>query len=152
MKKQNLIDVEVAPEIKKYLTFTTDEKNGGEVKIKFSPLKPIKKKKYNLIFSTLDCKYRVNCIINVTEPEIDDIIKIRTDEVHELGVVNFRLTNINKQTAFFKAYFEKGTSELQVEPISGILEPYGRIGTNICVKFTSDVYNKKIDDKLIIET
>ena len=36
--------------------------------------------------------------------------------------------------------------------MTGMLEPYGRIGTNICVKFASEIYNKKVDDKLVIET
>ena len=52
----------------------------------------------------------------------------------------------------FKAYLLKGLTDLSVEVEKNILEGYGRIGTGIMVKFASNVFNKRVEDELWIET
>jgi hypothetical protein len=52
----------------------------------------------------------------------------------------------------FKAYFMKGEPDLSVEADKNILEGYGRPGTAIKIKFISNVYNKRVEDELWIET
>lgn len=62
------------------------------------------------------------------------------------------MTNIKKISVPFKAYFLKGLPDLSLEVEKDILESYGRIGTSIFVKFTSNVFNKRVEDELWIET
>jgi hypothetical protein len=52
----------------------------------------------------------------------------------------------------FKAYFEKNYQELTVEPSNGLLEAYGKDGTPITVMFGTLVNNKRVEDRLIVET
>jgi len=40
----------------------------------------------------------------------------------------------------------KGETDFTVEVEKNILEAYGRIGTCIILKFTSHVFNKKVED------
>lgn len=73
----------------------------------------------------------------MNEPAFDDSITIRTDEIREIGQVLFKLTNIHREPAPFHAYLENGTPELTVEPDQGTLDPYGKQGTPITIKFCS---------------
>lgn len=66
--------------------------------------------------------------------------------------MSFKLTNTKKQSVPFKAYFLKGLPDLSVELEKNTLESYGRIGTTIFVKFTSNVFNKRVEDELWVET
>lgn len=76
-------------------------------------------------------------MIKVSEPPIDDTIMIRTDEIKEVQTAVFRLTNTSREPAMYHAYFLNGFQEFEVEPAQGILEPYGKTGTAICIKFSS---------------
>lgn len=147
-----LQEIRADPKIQKYLSFNIDEKNTNEAKVKFAPMKPIKSKVFNILFISEKVKFQIMCLIKVDPPSIDDTIVIRTEEIKETGIASFRLTNVSREPAPFKAYFEKNQNELDVETSQGVLEPYGKQGTPIIVKFRSEVHNKKVEDKLIVET
>jgi hypothetical protein len=61
-----------------------------------------------------NCKYLLNCLIVVAEPNFDDVIAINTVLPNQIGCVSFKLTNTTKQAAPFKAYFLTGYPDLQV--------------------------------------
>lgn len=67
--------------------------------------------------------------------------------------VSFKLTNRAKSFATFSArYTGESDPEFAVTPATGILEPYGRDGTNFTLSFAPVEYGKAKTAKLIIET
>lgn len=54
------------------------------------------------------------CHVKVTTPPVDDTITIRTSEIHETGMAVFKLTNVVREPAQYRAYFEKNLQELEV--------------------------------------
>lgn len=67
--------------------------------------------------------------------------------------MSFRLTNRVEEIANFKAYFTPDSNpEFTVEPISGLLEPHGKKGTEFKVGFKPKEYGIRKEAKLIIET
>ena len=84
-------------------------------------MKPIKQKKYSLILIGGQYKFKITASIKVSEPSIDDTITIRTDEIKETKAAIFRLTNIVRESAAYRAYFLNSYQEFEVEPSQGIL-------------------------------
>jgi len=65
--------------------------------------------------------------------------------------VSFKLTNHMKAFAEFTASFTADSAaEFVVHPKAGLLEPYGKDGTNFIVSFTPTEYGKTKIGKLII--
>lgn len=73
--------------------------------------------------------------------------------MHEVSELTFKLTNTNKHSCAFKAYLED-TSDIvfDVEPKRGILEPYGRAGTNFRITFKPVEVFIRYKGMVIIET
>ena len=72
------------------------------------------KEQYKIFLLADKSKYVINCVVNVTEPDFDDTILIKTKEINEVGCVMFKLTNIKKVSVPFKVYFMKGEPDLSV--------------------------------------
>lgn len=76
-----------------------------------------------------------------------------SSNLHKTTSVSFKLTNKTKQFAPFTATFSpESDSEFTVFPKSGMLESYGRDGTNFIVSFTPVEYGKPKTAKLFIQT
>ena len=83
---------------------------------------------------------------------MDDIITIQSP-LHKTSSVSFRLTNHMKQPADFTAHFTyDSATEFNVHPKQGVLEPYGKDGTNFIVSFTPLEYGKQKIGRLVIQT
>lgn len=83
---------------------------------------------------------------------MDDII-VMESEINKVNKVSFRLTNRFEEFAQFKAYFTpQSNNEFTVEPLVGMLEPFGKKGTEFKVAFKPREYGKRKEAKLIIET
>lgn len=147
-----LREIKTEPELQKYITFSTDDRSENEAKVKFSPLKTIKEKAFNILLVSDKVKFRIVCFVRVLPAPIDDTVIIRTSEVNETAVTVFRLTNTIKEPTPFRAYFERNMEELSVEPAQGVLEAYGKSGTPISLKFKAEVNNKRVEDRLVVET
>ena len=115
-------------------------------------MKPISKQMMTLKLFGEKEQYMIQMLVSVTEADFDDTIVIKTSEPNEVGIVTFKLTNTKKESAHYKAYFKQGEVDLSLGAEKGVLEPYGRPGTPIQVKFTSNVYNRRVEDELRIET
>ena len=67
--------------------------------------------------------------------------------------MSFKLTNHLKAYAEFTAFFTADSAvEFVCHPKSGLLEPYGKEGTNFIVSFTPTEYGKTKVGKLVIQT
>lgn len=67
--------------------------------------------------------------------------------------MQFKLTNRVEEFVNFKAYFTaESNNEFSVEPTNGMLEPFGKNGTEFKVGFRPKEYGKRKEAKLIIET
>lgn len=85
-------------------------------------------------------------------PHEDDII-VLSAPLESVDSVSFKLTNRAKSFATFSAkYTPDSDPEFTVSPSTGILEPYGRNGTNFTLTFSPVEYGKAKTAKLIIET
>lgn len=61
-----LKDIQADKSIQKYLSFTTEQSlNTTYLKIKYSPMKPVKKNTFNIILVGEEEKYKITCQINV---------------------------------------------------------------------------------------
>ena len=83
---------------------------------------------------------------------LDDVIIIQSP-LHKTSNVSFKLTNYLRSYVEFQAFFTADSAaEFVVYPKSGMLEPYGKEGTNFIVSFTLTEYGKTKIGKLIIQT
>ena len=123
-----------------------------EFSVKFEPLKPFKINAELLIYKKSGGRWRFNITFESTEPDIDDVIVI-TSPLNKTSSVSFKLTNHMRAHAEFTAFFSPDSApEFSVHPKAGILEPYGKEGTNFIVSFTPTEYGKQKKGKLIILT
>ena len=120
--------------------------------LRFEPLRPFKTQTEFIIYKSSGGRWKFNVVFEALEPDVDDIITI-TSPLHKTSSVSFKLTNHLKAYAEFTAFF---TAESAVEfvchPKSGLLEPYGKEGTNFIVSFTPTEYGKTKVGKLVIQT
>lgn len=85
-------------------------------------------------------------------PNEDDVI-VMSAPLHTTSSLQFRLTNRTKDFATFTAYYTPDSGpEFAVSPRSGLLEPFGKLGTQFVISFTPVEYGKTRAGKLIIET
>ena len=67
--------------------------------------------------------------------------------------MSFKLNNHLKSYAEFQAFFTADSAvEFAVHPKAGVLEPYGKDGTNFIVSFTPTEYGKAKIGKMVIQT
>jgi hypothetical protein len=118
----------------------------------FDPLRPFRTDAELLIYKATGGRWRFNMVIEAKEPDIDDTIVIEA-AMGKATAVAFRLTNHFKQYAAFTAFFkEDGDSCFSVRPEKGILEPFGREGTQFVVTFYPSEYGFPKSGKLMILT
>jgi hypothetical protein len=123
------------------------------VQLNFSPFKPIAKCKTDIILvGASGCRWKIPVSVQADPPNIDDTIVLESN-MHEVSELTFKLTNTNKHSCAFKAYLED-TSDIvfDVEPKRGILEPYGRAGTNFRITFKPVEVFIRYKGMVIIET
>ena len=120
--------------------------------LRFEPLRPFKTQVEFIIYKTSGGRWKFNAIFEALEPEMDDIITIQSP-LHKTSSVSFKLTNHMKAFAEFTAHFTADSAaEFVVHPKQGLLEPYGKEGTNFIVSFTPTEYGKAKIGKLVIQT
>lgn len=118
----------------------------------FEPLRPFRTDAELLIYKATGGRWRFNLVIEAKEPEIDDTIQIEA-AMGKATAVAFRLSNHFKQYAPFQAYFkEDSDSCFSIRPEKGILEPFGREGTQFVVTFYPSEYGFPKSGKLVIMT
>lgn len=110
--------------------------------LRFEPLRPFKTATEFIIYKSSGGRWKFNVLFEALEPEVDDVIIIQSP-LHKTSSVSFRLTNHMKTFAEFSAFFTTDSApEFVVYPKSGLLEPYGKDGTNFIVSFTPTEYGK----------
>jgi hypothetical protein len=123
-----------------------------EFDLRFEPLRPFKTQTEFLIYKSSGGRWKFNAIFEALEPDVDDIITIASP-LHKTSSVSFKLTNHLKAFAEFNAYFTaESATEFVCHPKSGLLEPYGKEGTNFIVSFTPTEYGKTKVGRLVIQT
>lgn len=118
--------------------------------MRFEPLRPFKTQTEFIIYKSSGGRWKFNVIFEALEPDVDDIITIASP-LHKTSSVSFKLTNHLKAFAEFSAYFTADSAvEFVCHPKTGLLEPYGKEGTNFIVSFTPTEYGKTKIGKLVI--
>ena len=121
-----------------------------EFKMRFEPLRPYKTNIEFIIYKSTGGRWKFNVIFEALEPEVDDVIVIQSP-LHKTSSVSFKLNNHLKSYAEFHAFFTPDSAaEFQVHPKAGMLEPYGKEGTNFIVSFTPTEYGKAKVGKMVI--
>jgi hypothetical protein len=120
--------------------------------LRFEPLRPFKTTVEFIIYKSSGGRWKFNMVFEALEPEVDDTILIQSP-LQKTSSVSFRLSNHLKTMADFSAFFTPDSAgEFVVYPKSGLLEPYGKDGTNFIVSFTPTEYGKMKMGKLVIQT
>lgn len=123
-----------------------------EFLLRFEPLRPFKVNTEFIIYKSTGGRWKFNAIFEATEPEADDTIIIQSP-LAKTSSVSFKLTNYMRNYAEFQAFFTADSAaEFGIYPKSGMLEPYGKEGTNFIVSFTPTEYGKAMLGRLIIQT
>jgi hypothetical protein len=107
----------------------------------------------NLVVSQAGAgRWRFDVKIDVSEPEVDDLILIESP-LNKSASVAFRLTNATPAYAEFEAFFAAESAyEFSVSPTSGVLEPAGKQGTTFVITYRPTEYGKPVTGRLIIQT
>ena len=118
--------------------------------MRFEPLRPFKTNTEFIVYKSTGGRWKFNMIFESVDPECDDIIVIQSP-LHKTSSVSFKLTNHMRTFAEFNAFFTPDSApEFVVYPKTGLLEPYGKEGTNFIVSFTPTEYGKAKIGKLVI--
>ena len=145
-----LIDRSVVIELTKQTLSKVDEPL--EFVVKFEPLRPFKSQCELLVSKSTGGRWRFGAVFEATDPELDDVIEIKSP-LHKTSSVSFRLCNHTRAYADFQAFFtHDSATEFSVYPKSGVLDPFGKDGTNFIVSFTPTEYGKNKTGKLVIQT
>eukprot|EP00826_Nyctotherus_ovalis_P038520 TRINITY_DN3612_c0_g1_i6.p1 TRINITY_DN3612_c0_g1~~TRINITY_DN3612_c0_g1_i6.p1 ORF type:complete len:1173 (+),score=401.21 TRINITY_DN3612_c0_g1_i6:253-3771(+) len=145
-----LIDRSVVVELTKQSLSSVDDPL--ECLVKFEPLRPFKAQTELLVSKSTGGRWRFGAVFEATDPEVDDVIEIKSP-LHKTSSVSFRLTNHTRTHADFQAFFtHDSATEFSVYPKTGVLEPFGKDGTNFIVSFTPTEYGKHKIGKLLIQT
>lgn len=120
--------------------------------MRFEPLKPFKATAEFIVYKSSGGRWKFNVVFEALEPEVDDTIVIQSP-LHKTTSVSFRLTNHLKSFAEYHAFFTQDSApEFLVMPKQGMLEPYGKEGTNFIISFTPTEYGKAKVGRLVIQT
>jgi hypothetical protein len=121
-------------------------------KMRFEPLRSFKTSVEFVIYKSSGGRWKFNMVFEANDPEVDDVIVIQSP-LQKTSSVSFKLTNHLKAYAEFTAFFTADSAaEFIVYPKTGLLEPYGKEGTNFIVSFTPTEYGKAKIGRLIIQT
>ena len=121
-----------------------------EFQMRFEPLRPYKASTEFVVYKSTGGRWKFNVIFEALEPEVDDVIVIQSP-LHKTSSVSFKLNNHLKSFAEFQAFFTADSAhEFAVYPKAGMLEPYGKDGTNFIVSFTPTEYGKAKVGKMVI--
>jgi hypothetical protein len=120
--------------------------------VRLRPLRPFSAM-CNLVVSQAGAgRWRFDVKIDVSEPEVDDLILIESP-LNKSASVAFRLTNATPAYAEFEAFFAAESAyEFSVSPTSGVLEPAGKQGTTFVITYRPTEYGKPVTGRLIIQT
>ena len=100
--------------------------NKVNLNIKFYPLRPFKTDCEFVISKSSGGQYIYNIILEATEPDIDDVIQIKS-ALGKVSSISFKLHNIFTKNSQFVAYFtHDSSSEFSVMPREGTLDQSGR--------------------------
>lgn len=123
------------------------------VKLRFEPLRPVATPADLVIHKASGGRWRFPLNIEVSEPKLDDIIKIEA-MIHTTQSVSFNLANQFEIFSDFKAYMTPDSPpEFKVFPAGGLLEPMSsKDGTEFQVSFCPTEYGKQYVGKLLIVT
>lgn len=120
--------------------------------MRFEPLRPFKSNIEFVIYKSTGGRWKFNVVFESLEPEVDDVIVIQSP-LHKTSSVSFKLNNHLKSFAEFTAFFTADSAaEFVVYPKNGLLEPYGKEGTNFIVSFTPTEYGKAKIGRMVIQT
>lgn len=120
--------------------------------MRFEPLRPFKTSTEFVVYKSSGGRWKFNVVFEALEPEVDDVIVIQSP-LHKTSSVSFKLNNHLKSYAEFTAFFTADSApEFLVYPKSGLLEPYGKEGTNFIVSFTPTEYGKAKVGRMVIQT
>lgn len=120
--------------------------------MRFEPLRPFKTNTEFIIYKSTGGRWKFNVVFEALEPEVDDVILIQSP-LHKTSSVSFKLNNHLKSHAEFTAFCTSDSApEFVVQPKSGLLEPYGKEGTNFIVSFTPTEYGKAKIGRMVIQT
>ena len=123
-----------------------------EFAMRFEPLRPYKTNTEFVIYKSTGGRWKFNVVFEALEPEVDDVISIQSP-LHKTSSVSFKLNNHLKSYAEFHAFFTADSAaEFAIHPKAGMLEPYGKDGTNFIVSFTPTEYGKAKIGKMVIQT
>jgi len=147
---KSFVDKSVLFEQLKDTLFSSDDEL--EFTLRFEPLRPFKANTEFIIHKSSGGRWKFNAIFEASEPEADDVIIINSP-LQKTSSVSFKLTNYLRSYAEFQAFFTADSAaEFVIYPKSGMLEPYGKEGTNFIVSFTPTEYGKAKVGKLMIQT
>ena len=122
------------------------------LQIKFYPLRPLKTEVEFVLRKKSGGQWIYNILLEATEQEPDDIIYIKSS-IGKQSFVTFRLQNVFAKDAKFTAYFShESSSEFSVTPREGVLDQYGREGTQFVICYLPTEYGKIKIGKLIVDT
>lgn len=118
--------------------------------MRFEPLRSFKTSLEFVVYKSSGGRWKFNMVFEAVDPEVDDVIVIQSP-LQKTSSVSFKLTNHLKAYAEFNAFFTADSAaEFIVYPKTGLLEPYGKEGTNFIVSFTPTEYGKAKIGRLII--
>ncbi|XP_044525149.1 cilia- and flagella-associated protein 47 [Gracilinanus agilis] len=121
--------------------------------IVFAPKKPIRSVITLAVQCSTDGIWNFPITLTATEPEVDDVINIEGIGLFKESTVAFRLTSQTRYPESFTAYFLPGSDrEFFVKPQMGELLPLHTAGTLISVGFKPQMYSRKHQATLVIQT
>lgn len=149
-QQQGLVERSVFFEQKNDRLMSPDDPLGFQMR--FEPLRPFKCQTEFVVYKSSGGRWKFNVVFEALEPEVDDVIVIQSP-LHKTSSVSFKLNNHLKSYAEFTAFFTADSApEFVVYPKSGLLEPYGKEGTNFIVSFTPTEYGKAKIGRMVIQT
>jgi hypothetical protein len=147
---QRLVDNSFKIEPIKNIISSPDE--SLEFLVRFEPLRPFKTIVEFLIYKSSGGRWKYNIMLEALDPDVDDTIIIES-QINKSHSVAFKLTNQLKAFAEFEAFFTpESNSCFSVMPTQGVLEPFGREGTQFVVTFSPNEYGAAKIGRLIIQT
>ncbi|XP_036600089.1 cilia- and flagella-associated protein 47 [Trichosurus vulpecula] len=119
----------------------------------FAPKKPMRSVITLAVQCSTDGIWKFPITLIASEPEFDDVINIEGIGLFKESTVAFRLTSQTRYPESFTAYFLPGSDrEFFVKPQMGELLPLHTAGTLISVGFTPQMYSRKHQATLVIQT
>ncbi|XP_066106636.1 cilia- and flagella-associated protein 47 [Saccopteryx bilineata] len=121
--------------------------------VKFSPKKPLRSNIMLKVECILDGIWNFPVTLVATDPETEDVIHIAGSGLCKESVTELLLLGRKSKAVPFSAYFQPGSDpEFFVRPESGEIPPRDSDGIILLVGFKPQMYGKKYNSKLVVET